>query len=98
MVQWLKSPSAKAGDTRDVGSIPGSARAPGKGHGNPHQYPCLQNSMGRGACQATVHGVAKNWTRLSTHACKVPLYIHTITSLSIPLLTDIEVDPVSYYK
>ena len=29
---------------------------------------CLENSMDRGAWQATLHGVAKRWTWLSTHA------------------------------
>ena len=40
-------------------------RYPGKGHGNPHQYSCLENPMDRGAQQTTVHGVAKSWTQLS---------------------------------
>ena len=48
---------AHAGDIRDVGSIPGSGRSSGGGHGNPLQYSCLENPMGRGACQATVHRV-----------------------------------------
>ena len=30
----VKSPDANAGDTRDVGSIPGSGRSPGVGNGN----------------------------------------------------------------
>ena len=30
-------------------------------NGNPLQYSCLENSMDRGAWQATVHGVAKSW-------------------------------------
>ena len=33
----------------DVGSIPGSGRAPGEGDGNPRQYSCLENPMDRGA-------------------------------------------------
>ena len=37
----------------------------GEGNGNPLQYSCLENSMDRGAWQATVHGVAKSRTRLS---------------------------------
>ena len=49
----------------DPGSIPGSGRSPGEGHGNPLQYSCLGNPMGRGAWQATVHGVAKSWTQPS---------------------------------
>ena len=46
----------------DPGSIPGSGRSPGEGNGNPLQYSCLENPMDRGAWQATVCGVAKNWT------------------------------------
>jgi len=60
----VKNPPANAGDLRDVGSIPGSGRAPEGGHGNPLQYSCLENPMDRGARQATVHGVAESWTRL----------------------------------
>ena len=53
-----------AGDLRDKGSIPGSGRSPGGGHGNPPQYSCLEIPMDRGAWRATVHGVAQSWTRL----------------------------------
>ena len=49
----------------DVCSIPGSARSPGEGHGNPLQCSCLGNPTDRGDWQATVHRVAKSWTRLS---------------------------------
>ena len=61
---------ASAGDIRNVGAIPGSGRSPGKGHGNPLQYSCLENHMDRGAWWAMIHGVAKSWTQLkqlSTH-------------------------------
>ena len=40
----------------DLGSIPGSRRSPGGGHGNPLHYSCLESSMDRGARWATVHG------------------------------------------
>ena len=40
----------------------------GEGNGNPPQYSCLENSMDRGAWQATVHGVAKSQTQLSDRA------------------------------
>ena len=43
----------------DPGSIPGSEQSPGVGNGNPLQYSCLDNSVDRGVCQATVHEVAK---------------------------------------
>ena len=55
----VKNPSANAGDVRDVGLIPGSGRSPGRGHGNPLEYSCLENPMDRGAWWATVHGVSK---------------------------------------
>ena len=45
--------------------IPGSGRFFGEGNGNPLQYSCLENLMDRGAWLATVHGISKNWTRLS---------------------------------
>ena len=45
----LKNLPANAGDIRDVGLIPGSGRSPGRGHGNPLQYSCLENPMDRGA-------------------------------------------------
>ena len=61
----VKNPHAKAGDTRDVGSVPGLGRYPGGGNGNPLQYSCLENSMGKGAWQAPVH-VARSETRLSS--------------------------------
>ena len=47
-----------------MGSISGSGRSPGGGHGNPLQYSCLKNPMNRGAWWATVHRVAKSWTWL----------------------------------
>ena len=49
----------------DLGSVPGLGRSPGEGNGNPSQYSCLENPMGRGDGQALVHGVAKSQTRLS---------------------------------
>ena len=52
----VKNPLANA---EYAGSIPGSGKSPGGGHGNPLQYSCLENSMDRGAWQAIVHGVAK---------------------------------------
>ena len=62
----VKSQPANAEDERDIGSISGSRRTPRVRNGNPLQYSCLENSMDRGACWATVHGVAKP-EQLSTH-------------------------------
>ena len=53
---------ASACNAGDLGSIPGSARSPGEGNGNPLQYSCLENSVDGGAWWATVYGVAKNRT------------------------------------
>ena len=58
-----------------MGSIPGSGRSPGGGHGNPLQDSCLENSMDRGAWWALVHRVAQSQTRLKrlcTHTHKAP--------------------------
>ena len=60
----IKNLPASAGDVRDTGSIPGSGRSPGRGHGHPLQYSCLENPMDRGAWWATVHRVAKSQTWL----------------------------------
>ena len=48
------------------GPTPGLGRSPGEGNGYPLRYSCLENPMGRGAWQATVHGVTKSRTRLSS--------------------------------
>ena len=67
----VKSWSSKAGDTRDSGSVLGSGRFPGGGHGNPLQYSSLENPLDRGAWPTVVHGVAQSGTwpkSLSTHA------------------------------
>ena len=52
-------------NVEDPGSIPGSGSTLGEGNGYPLQYSCLEKSRDRGAWQATVHGVAKSWARLS---------------------------------
>ena len=62
----VKNPPANAGDTRDVGLIPGSGRSPGVGNGIPLRYSCLENSMGREAWQNTVCRVTKSQIKLST--------------------------------
>ena len=61
-----KESTCSAGDTGDTGSIPGSARSPGEGIGNPLQYSCLKNPADRGAWQAIAQRVASSQTRLST--------------------------------
>ena len=68
----VKNPPVNTEDFRDTGSVPGSGRSPGGGHGNPLQYSCLENPMDRGAWWATVHGISKGQTWLSDlaqHSC-----------------------------
>ena len=49
VVLVVKNLPANAGDKRVVGLIPGLGRSPGVGNGNPLQYSCLENPIGRGA-------------------------------------------------
>ena len=64
MALVVKSLPVDTGDVRDVGSIPGSGRSPGGGHGNPLQYFSLENAMDRGAWWAPVHTVTQSHTQL----------------------------------
>ena len=64
MALVVKNLPANAGDIGDVGSIPGSERSPGGGHGSPLQYSCLESPMDREAWPATVHGITQSQTRL----------------------------------
>ena len=56
----VKNLPANARDVRNMGSIPGSGRSPGGGHGNPLQYFYLENPMDRGAWQDAVHRVTES--------------------------------------
>ena len=64
VVLVVKNLPDSAGDIRDKGPIPGLGRSPGEGNGNPLQYSCMGNPVGRGAWWATVHRVTKIWTGL----------------------------------
>jgi len=66
----VKDLPAKEGD---VSPIPGWARSPGGGHGNPLQYSCLENPMDGGAWRATVH-MSQRGLGLAVHA-----HVHTHT-------------------
>ena len=70
-----KNPLANAGEAGDLDVISGLGRPPGEGDGNPLQYPCLENSMDRGAWQVTVYGITKSQIRLSDWCTR----IHTHT-------------------
>ena len=68
----------------DLGSIPGSRRSPGEGNGYPLQYSGLENSMDRGARQATVHGVAKSQKRLSDFHFTLLPTVNPYSNRSLP--------------
>ena len=53
-----KESACNAGDTEDMGLIPGSGRSLEEGNGNPLQYSCLGNTMDREAWQAHI-----GWTK-----------------------------------
>ena len=55
----LKNLPANTRDLRDMRLIPGSGRSPGRGHGNPFQYSCLENPPDRAAWQAMAHRVTE---------------------------------------
>ena len=65
MVLVVKNLPASAGNTRNMGWIPGSGRSLGEGDGNPFQYSLLENSMDRGAGQGYSPWAAESRTRLS---------------------------------
>ena len=84
----VKNLPANAGGTRDTGLIPGLGRFPGGRNGNPLQYSYLENPMDRGAWWATVNGVARTWTQLSTHAwtwTQLSTHACTINCTSFPM-------------
>ena len=72
---------ASACNVGDLGSIPGSGRAPGEGNGNPLQCSCLENPRNRGAWGAAIYGVAQSRTRLKWLSSS-----SRVTSLSPSLL------------
>ena len=79
----VKKLPADTRDTKDMGSIPGPGRSSGEGNGNQLQYSCLENSMDREAWWATIHGVAKNQTFLSMHACTCTLmFVETLFTIA----------------
>ena len=83
---------ANAGDVRDSGSIPGSGRSPGGGHGNPLQCSCLENPMDRGAWRVTVHRVAKKSDTTEATACTMNKPLLKASHFMIDLAGYIEVN------
>ena len=98
LLQWLSSKES-ACNVGDAGLIPESERAPGGGHGNPHQYSCLENIMGREAWQATVPTVAKSraqlkWLSMCAHTEHF-MYSSIVKQVCVGLLNQLKVLRVS---
>ena len=109
LIAWVPGGSAlvknlpvRAGGARDLGSIPGSGRFPGGGHGNPLQYSCLETPRDRGAWWTAVYGVEQGRTqlkRLSSSSSSVSigcqilgkvLHIHTFMNYQQPAFLAVE--------
>ena len=82
----VKNPPASVGDPRDMSSIPGSGSSRGVGNDTPLHCSCLENSIGRGAWWATVHGAQRfGHDRATEHldkAARVQFFILTMTWLA----------------
>ena len=78
VVLVVKNPTANAGNIRDPGSIPGSGRSPGGGHGKPFQYSCLENPMDREACWACIYAetVETQSFLISTQGKNQNIFLH----------------------
>ena len=66
---------------KDLGSIPGSGKSPGKGNGNPLQYSYLGNLMERGAWRTIVLGVAKSHDLVTKQQQKMLAWIFALSFL-----------------
>ena len=78
----VKNLPANAGDTRNVGLIPGMGSSPRGGYGDPLQYSWLKDPMDRGAWRAIVPGVSKSWTCLKW--LSVHVVSHYLLKLAFP--------------
>ena len=90
VVLVVKKLPAKARDTGDAGSVPGSRRSPGGGHGHPLQYSCLENPMDGRASWTTKQSTAKrqtllkSWHTLSAGALWCEFTCSLCVSLQVP--------------
>ena len=79
-----KEPSCQCGKCmKDAGLTPGSGRSPEGGHGNPLQYPCLENPMDRGPWWAAVYTVTQSWTRLKQLNTRTHIHVYDFSVSSV---------------
>ena len=84
----VKNPPTNAGYIKDRGLIPGEGRSSGGGHGNPHQYSCLENPMTEEPDGRQVHRVKKSQRQLkwlSTQACMYAKVAQSCPALYDPM-------------
>ena len=97
MAPSVKTLPASAGDIGDMGLNPGLGRSPGGENGNPLQCSCLENPRDKGAWWASIHGVTKSQTGLSTahsYSCVYhpePCLIHSSTQYMCTMLAGLQV-------
>ena len=72
----VKNPPENVGDSH---LIPVLGRSRGEGNGNPLQYSCMENPMDKAAWWATVCGVVKSRTQLTTYELNWPDVRHIIS-------------------
>ena len=84
--------NANSGEARDTGSIPGTGRSSGGGHGNPLQYSCLKNSRDGGAWWATAHGVTKESDMAERLTLSLSRYLCTHSRAGVPNLQGLKPD------
>ena len=77
----VKNPPANPGDEC---SVPGSGRSPGEGNGNPLQYSCLENSMGREPGGLYSMELQKSWSQLNHN--KLLLILHLVNAPQVAYL------------
>ena len=85
----------------EPGSVLGSGRSPGEGHGYPLQSPCSENSKDRGAWRATGPGVTKSRTRLSDSLTFIPSQQPALVGspvLGVPTNADITNAHIHHYS
>ena len=94
VAQVVKNPPASAGDIRDTCLIPELGRSPREGNCNPLKYSCLENSMDRGAWQATVQRVAKSQTQLKQLSVNNYTHINLSKLTNSPKMQTVTIQPV----
>ena len=99
MVVMIKNPPASAGDPPDAGWIPWWGRSLPGGNVNLLQCSCLENPMHRGAWRATVHGVTKSQTCMSTYKeththTHTPIMKHATMLVSVVPCTHTHTHPI----